>query len=214
MTKKLAVARLWYEGNSFSPVTTGLDVFEAREWAEGEGAIQLYRDTATEIGAAIAFAEAHPDWDFTFLRCAAAPPGGPVTDAAFARIRADILDGLQRQTWDAVYLSLHGAMVTIGNPTPELDLLRDVRALIGRVPLAASFDLHANLGPAMIELLDIATGYKTYPHIDMDATATRALELVTRLAEGKIRPVGAIAKVPAIYTSFHLSENRFVKTVF
>jgi len=25
--KKLAVARLWYEGNSFSPVPTGLAVF-------------------------------------------------------------------------------------------------------------------------------------------------------------------------------------------
>lgn len=204
MKKKLAVARLWYEGNSFSPLTTDLDIFQAREWAEGAGAVDFYRDTATEIGAVIAFAETHADWDVTYLRCTAAPPGGPVTDTAFAAIRGEILDGLQRQKWDAVYLSLHGAMVTCGNPTPELDLLQDVREIIGKTPLAASFDLHANIGAGMIELLDVATGYKTYPHVDMDKTAARALELLTGLATGKMKPVGAIAKVPAIYTSFNM----------
>ncbi len=56
MKKKLAVARLWYEGNSFSPIVTDLDIFQAREWVGGRRAIALYRDTATEIGAAIAFA--------------------------------------------------------------------------------------------------------------------------------------------------------------
>lgn len=204
MKKKLAVARLWYEGNSFSPIATDLDIFQAREWVEGEAAVPFYRDTATEMGAVVAFGDKHPDWEVTYLRCAAAPPGGPVTDAAFAAIRGDILDGLQRQQWDAVYLSLHGAMITCGNPTPELELLQEVRALIGKTPLAVTFDLHANLGAAMIELVDIAVGYKTYPHIDMDQAAARALELLEGVAKHKLKPVGAIAKVPAIYTSFNM----------
>jgi microcystin degradation protein MlrC len=204
MKKKLAVARLWYEGNSFSPIATDLDIFKAREWVEGDAAVPLYRDTATEMGAVVAFADSHPEWEVTFLRCAAAPPGGPVTDSAFAAIRGDMLDGLQRQKWDAVYLSLHGAMITCGNPTPELDLLRDVRAIIGKTPLAVTFDLHANLGAAMIELVDFAVGYKTYPHIDMDVVAARALDVLDNLAHGKVKPVGAIAKVPAIYTSFNM----------
>ncbi|MBI2254965.1 MAG: M81 family metallopeptidase [Proteobacteria bacterium] len=204
MKKKLAVARLWYEGNSFSPITTDLDIFQAREWVEGDAALAVYRDTATEMGAVIAFADAHDDWEVTFLRCTAAPPGGPVTDSAFAVIRGDILDGLQRQKWDAVYLSLHGAMITNGNPTPELDLLRDVRGVIGKTPLAATFDLHANIGQPMIDLVDIAIGYKTYPHIDMDKVAARALDLLDQMVQGKVKPVGAIAKVPAIYTSFNM----------
>ncbi len=204
MTKKLAVARLWYEGNSFSPIATGLDIFKAREWTEGPDALPLYRDTATEMGAVIAFADAHKDWAVTFLRCAAAPPGGPITDSAFETIRADIVEGLGRQKWDAVYLSLHGAAITKGNPTPELDLLRDVRKVIGKVPLAVTFDLHANIGEAMVDLVDIAIGYKTYPHIDMDQVAARALELLDGVATGKVKPVAAIAKVPAIYTSFNM----------
>jgi microcystin degradation protein MlrC len=202
--KKLAVARLWYEGNSFSPSVTGLDIFQASEWGDGDSAVALYRGTATEIGAVIRFAESHPDWDVTYLRCAGAPPGGPVADDAFKVIEADILAGLMRQSWDAVYLSLHGAMITVSNPTPDLDLLRGVREVIGRTPLAASFDLHANIGQRMIDQLDIATGYKTYPHVDKDVIATQALTCLAAMVDGRIKPVSAIAKVKAIYTSFNM----------
>ena len=51
--RKLAVARLWYEGNSFSPVPTGLPVFEAREFFQGATAKDFYRGTKTEIGSTV-----------------------------------------------------------------------------------------------------------------------------------------------------------------
>jgi len=204
MRKKLAIARLWYEGNSFSPIGTGIEAFKAREWVVGDAARDFYRGTATEIGAAVAFAESNPDWSVDFLRCTAAPPGGPVTPAAYAKIKAEILEGLKGQPWDAVYLSLHGAMIVADNPTPEEDLLRAVRALIGATPLGVSFDLHAHLGQPMLDLIDVAAGYKTYPHIDMKETGARVITLLTALASGRIRPVCALAKVPAIYTSFNM----------
>ncbi|MDY0885032.1 M81 family metallopeptidase [Dongia soli] len=204
MMRRLAVARLWYEGNSFTPVTTGIEIFRAREWVSGDAAKDFYRGTATEIGAAVAFAESQPDWQVEFLLCTAAPPGGPVTPDAFATIRAAILDGLRQQTWDAVYLSLHGATVLVDNPTPELDLLRDVRAVIGDVPLGASFDLHAHLSPEIVAELSVAAGYKTYPHIDMAETAMLVLHAVTATAEKRIAPEMAIAKLPAILPSFNM----------
>jgi microcystin degradation protein MlrC len=202
--RKLAVARLWYEGNSFSPIATPLPVFEAREFLQGASARDFYRGTATEIGAAVDFAERSRDWSVEFLLCAAAPPGGPMTQDAFATIRDTILDGLGRDQWDAVYLSLHGATVTEADPTPELDLLRQVRHVIGRTPLAVTFDLHANLAQEMIALVDIAVGYKTYPHIDMAEIGARAIALAVDTVAGKIRPVCALAKVPAILTSFNM----------
>ena len=202
--RKLAVARLWYEGNSFSPVPTGIEVFKAREFIEGDAAISFYRATATEIGAAVAFAETANDWSAEFLLCAAAPPGGPMTTDAFAVIRDAILAGLRGKQWDAVYLSLHGATVTQDNPTPELDLLRAVREVIGGTPLGVSFDLHANLGPEMVAAVDVAVGYKTYPHVDMAEVGARAIALVTRMAEGKAKPRGALAKIPAILPSFNM----------
>jgi microcystin degradation protein MlrC len=202
--RKLAVARLWYEGNSFSPIATGLPVFEAREFFEGAAARDFYRGTKTEIGAVVDFAARSRDWSVEFLLCAAAPPGGPMTQAAFATIRDMILDGLGRDQWDAVYLSLHGATVTESTPTPELELLHAVRRVIGRTPLVVTFDLHANLGPAMIDLVDVALGYKTYPHIDMAEVGARAVALAVDTVEGRIRPVCALAKVPAILTSFNM----------
>ena len=202
--RKLAVARLWYEGNSFSPIPAGIAVFQAREFLQGAAARDFYRNTATELGAAVAFAESRSDWSVEFLLCAAAPPGGPMAQDAFAEIRDTILDGLGRDQWDAVYLSLHGATVTETDPTPELDLLRQVRQVIGRTPLAVTFDLHANLGAAMLNLVDIAVGYKTYPHIDMAEVGARAIALAVETVAGRIRPVCALAKVPAILTSFNM----------
>jgi microcystin degradation protein MlrC len=203
--KRLAVARLWYEGNSFSPVPCGLPQFQAREYLQGDAAREFYRGTATEIGAAVAFAESSTDWSVAFLRCAAAPPGGPMTMEAMTAVADDIHAGLARETWDAVYLSLHGATVTEDDPTPELHLLERVRAAIGMAtPLGASFDLHANLGAPMIDTLDLAVGYKTYPHVDMAEVGARTIALVTAMAEGRVRPRLAMAKIPAILPSFNM----------
>lgn len=202
--KRLAVARLWHEGNSFSPVPTTLEQFRKREWVEGEAARAFYHGTNTEIGAAAAFAAANPDWQVAFLRCAAAPPGGPVLDADFERIRDEIVSGLRAGSWDAVYLSLHGAMITPLRPRPELELLRAIRAEIGAIPLAASFDLHANLGAELLGCLDIAVGYKTYPHTDMAETGAKALRLLDGLVAGRIRPQPIFRKLPVILTSFNM----------
>jgi microcystin degradation protein MlrC len=202
--RKLAIARLWYEANSFSPLRTSLAAFQAREWVSGEAARAFYAGTATEIGGVLAVEPDHPDWEFHYLHCTAAPPGGLVEPAAFASISQRILAGLNERKWDAVYLSLHGAMATIDNPTPELHLLKSVRSMIGAVPLAASFDLHAHLSAEMAALLDATSGYHTYPHIDMDAAAKRALALLIAKAEGRARPAIAVAKVPAIMPSFNM----------
>ncbi|WP_341895889.1 M81 family metallopeptidase [Ferrovibrio terrae] len=205
MTKKrLAVARLWHEGNSFSPLPTILADFERREWFEGAGPLARYRGTGTELGAVAAFIDAHADWDVQVLRCASAPPGGPVEDALYERIVADMLRGLQGQHWDAVYLSLHGALVAVSEPQADLKLIRRVRAAIGTTPLGVSFDLHANISPDLVQLVDFASGYKTHPHVDMDKTAALVLAELERLAAGDAKRHGAVKKIPALLHSFNM----------
>jgi len=202
--KRLAVARLWHEGNSFSPALTRLSEFRQREWVEGKAARAFYDGTATEIGATVEFAGRAKDWQVTWLRCAGAPPGGPLPPEDYAEIRDDILRGLAARHWDAVYLSLHGALVTTVDPAPELDLLAAIRRTIGATPLAVSFDLHANLGAAHLAFIDMAAGYKTYPHTDMGETAAHLLDLLVATVEGRCRPRGAIAKLEAILPSFNM----------
>lgn len=201
---RIAVARLWFEGNSFTPIPTGLGEFRAREWVAGDEALARYAGTATELGGLHAFLATRPDWQATVLRCAAAQPGGPMTAEAYDAWLSDVLAGLHAGSpWDGVYLSLHGACVTETDPEADLTLVRSIRGAIGTTPLVASFDFHANMAPELATLLDGASVYRTYPHTDMDAAAMRTLALLERAIAGE-RLQGAITKVPTILHSFHM----------
>jgi microcystin degradation protein MlrC len=204
-TKKhrLAVARFWFEGNSFSPRPTTMACFAQREWTCGSAALDAARGTATELAAVAAFAEEHPDWDVTVLRCCSANPGGPIEAPVFAAIVAEIVEGLRGQKWDAVYLSLHGGAVVSGEDTPERALIAAVREAVGAgVPIAASFDLHGNEPP--VDLLSFASAYRSYPHVDMRETAERVLLGLMQIVRGQITLVGVIEPLKMPLPSFNM----------
>jgi microcystin degradation protein MlrC len=203
---RIAVLRCWFEGNSFTPRPTALADFHAREWVQGEEAMAFYRGTRTELGAAVDFAQSLPAGAVQMLRCAAAAPGGPLRESCWRILLAELLEPLaclqEQARLDGVYLSLHGAMTCEGEPAPDLALLTAVRGILGSaIPVATSFDLHANLQPAIADCADIIVGYKTYPHIDMYETGERALELLLAAMAGRIRPVSAIVPARAILPS-------------
>lgn len=199
--RRLAVARLWHEGNSFAPRATTRADFEGREWCSGTAVAQRYRGSATELGGVLAFLAEHPEVEVHFLRIAAAPPGGALDRPLYDSICAEIVGALAGGRWDGVYLSLHGALLAEGEPLADLSLLRQVRSAIADTPLAVTFDLHANLAPEIGPLVDILVGYKTYPHVDMAESARKALSLLYRQWAGDIRPSCRIAKAGVILTS-------------
>ena len=51
MARCIAVARLWLEVNSFSPVPTVLEDFQAKEWLRGPDTLKTFAGTPTELGA-------------------------------------------------------------------------------------------------------------------------------------------------------------------
>jgi len=201
---RIAVARLWFEGNSFSPTPTGVAALRSREWGAGPEMLARYAATATELGGLAAFLATRPDWRATLLRCTSAQPGGPLTRDAFLGWLDEVLQGLAAgEPWDGVYLSLHGACVAEHEPAADLAIIRAVRAAIGGTPLVASFDFHGNMAPELAALLDGASVYRSYPHLDMAETAQRALVLLERrMAGGTLH--GAIVKLPHVLHSFHM----------
>ena len=207
MKRSIAVARLWLEVNTFSPVPTVLADFEAKEWLEGLEALSPFAGTPTELGAVASFAEENPDWDVQVLRCAAADPGGPMEEALFERFLADLRRGLSGRRWDAVYLSLHGALATPGRTTPDIEIVKMVRSIVGAIPIGASFDMHANMSPEMATLVDVSAGYKMLPHLDMHEVAEKVLRLIVQTADGRIRPVGAVARPGCILHSFNMRTS-------
>jgi microcystin degradation protein MlrC len=207
MQKRLAIARLSHEGNSFSPLRTGLADFHRREWTMGEAARAFYSGTRCELGAAVDFLTARPEWQGAFLRCAAAGPGGPVDSAVLRAIVEEILTGLEAGPWDGVYVSLHGALIGDSELAADLDLIAAIRARIGNTPLAVSFDLHANLDPDMGHHADIIVGYKTYPHVDTYETGARALALLDGAARGQLAPVTRIVPLGAVLYSGNMRTD-------
>lgn len=207
MKRSIAVARLWLEVNSFSPVPTGLADFEAKEWLAGGAKLPSFAGTPTELGAVEAFAKDNPEWDVQLLCSAAADPGGPMEEALFERFLAEVERGLAGRKWDAVYLSLHGALITERRTTPDIDIVKMVRRIVGPVPIGASFDMHANIAPEMATLVDVSAGYKTLPHLDMEVAAAKVLKLLVQAVEGRIKPVGAVARPGCILHSFNMRTS-------
>ena len=202
---RIAIAMLWHEGNSFSPVPTDLDSFRAGGWITGDEARALYAGTASEMGGVIDHLDANPDCDGHFLRLAWAGPAGPVPHETYTAICDEIIGGLDGHSWDAVYLALHGALVTDQEPLADLRFLERVRAWIGPdVKLGVSFDLHANMDPRIAGLVDFATAYRTHPHVDLRMTSRRVLDMLTRCVRGDLSPVGYIAKLSAILPSINM----------
>jgi len=207
--RRIAIARIWHEANSFNPVLTTLDDFRRREWTKGEDALIQARDTATELGGLVKFLDDHPHWQTTVSRCTSAPPLGPVTSDAIQAITEEILEDMAGVSWDGVYLSLHGAMVAEGDLSPDYSFLTAVRKAIGPTPvLAVSFDMHACLDPSLIKSADIMSGYHTYPHVDMDAAAIRALSAMERALETGQRPQIALRQLDFLPLSHGMRTDK------
>ncbi len=203
----LAVARFWFEGNSFTPTPTTMEGFTAREWVRGAEALARYRGSATELGGLATFLDANPHWTAEVILSGSAQPGGPLAAGIVQAWTEEVTARLSRDGYDAVYLSLHGAACAEDDPAPDLRILRAVRAACPGVPLGASFDIHANLSPETASLLDCASAYRTHPHVDMAETAGRVLAMLDATVAGRIRPVVAMAKLPRVIHSFHMRSE-------
>ena len=128
-------------------------------------------------------------------------------DGLFDEFLTELQRDLAARRWDAVYLSLHGALVTPSRPTPDRDILAAARAAVGATPIGVSFDMHGNFGPEIVKLADVAAGYKTLPHLDMFETGKKVLDMLLAKVEGRIRPVGALARPGCVLHSFNMRTS-------
>lgn len=195
---KIAVGALLFEGNTFSPVVSRRADFESKYCASGTAVIERLTGTGTEVGGALAQAA---------MRKIAVAPLLATHGGAGGRVAKDCLDGfvaelLDRITKalpvDGIYLALHGAFVAEGSVDVEGDLLRRVRGLAGKTPIAVSCDMHAHITPAMLDNCDVLIGYQHYPHDDTFETGGRAVALLADIIDGKLHPAMRACRAPMI----------------
>lgn len=195
---RLLIAMMKHETNTFSPVPTPLERFGTGPGPlYGEAAIAAYRGTGSGLGAYLDLA-ARERAEVVLPIAAGASPSRPVEDAAFEHIAGQICDAVAKGGFDGIMLDLHGAMVTESCEDGEGELLRRIRALDAKTPIAVAYDMHANLYPAMIDNATVVCGYRTYPHIDTYDTARRAGEILLRAMRGEVRPVMAWGNNPML----------------
>lgn len=132
------------------------------------------------------------------LICANATPSAHVTDDIFESVVKTLCEDLAKALpVDAVYLDLHGAMVTESLEDGEGEILARVRAVVGpRIPVVASLDLHANVTQRMVDQADGMVAYRTYPHIDMADTGERACNLLEAMLKTGSPPAKFFRQLP------------------
>jgi len=182
------------ETNTFGPMPTGLASFkDSGYFSAGQHPDQLTLFAgplwvAREIGTA-------KGWTLIEGLVAGAQPSGTVTREAYETLREELLTDLRAALpVDMVLLGLHGAMVADGYDDCEGDLLQRVRAIVGPdVVIGAELDPHMHLTRAMVDSADMLVAFKEYPHTDIVERARELVVLCEAKAQGRIRPMHAVA---------------------
>src|SRR5438477_5834249 len=217
---RIAVGGFLHETNTFAPTQATYDAFVHGggfpRMELGDGVLKNVRRINVGLAGFIEQAETE-GWNLVPTIFAAATPSAHVTEDAFERIAKAMIDGLAAAgQLDAVYLDLHGAMVTEHLDDGEGEILARVRKVIGNdIPLVASLDLHANVTPEMIEHADALIAYRTYPHIDMAETGRASARHLALLLKTKQRFAKAFRQLPfLIPISWQCTNDQPTKAIY
>jgi microcystin degradation protein MlrC len=181
--RKIVIAMMMHETNTFSPVPTPLASFRP---LAGDAAVAEFQDTNTQMGGFLDVAR-RMGAEIVVPFAGGAHPSGYVDRRAYEDMCEAIVGGI-RGGCDAAFLALHGAMVAEHVDDGEGELLRRIRAAAPRLPIAVGLDFHTQLTAAMVENATVIAGYRTYPHVDMAETAQRAGRTLVRALAGEVTP--------------------------
>jgi microcystin degradation protein MlrC len=198
MSFRIAIGALLFEGNTFSPVVTGVRDFHNKYFHSGQALVRSLRGGAVEMSGAISVLET-ANSELVPLFATHGGSGGRVSAVAYKKLRENLLSPLRAAGHlDGLYLGLHGAFLSQGIDDVEGDILEAARSIVGKAPIVISCDLHAHVTPTMTDLADMIIGYQHYPHDDARQTGERAAKLLLGALKGEIKPVMAVRKAPMI----------------
>ena len=217
---RIAVGGFLHETNTFAPTKATYDDFvHGGGWpamAVGSDVLKVMRRINVGLAGFVEVAEAN-GWELVPTISCGASPSAHVTRDAFERIVKVMIDGIKAAgKLDAVYLDLHGAMVTEHLDDGEGEILRRVRQVIGKdLPLVVSLDLHANVTPQMVEHADALIAYRTYPHVDMADTGRAAVKHLALLLRSQQRFAKAFRQLPfLIAISWQCTNDQPTKGIY
>jgi microcystin degradation protein MlrC len=217
---RIAVGAFLHETNTFAPTkATYADFVHGGGWpamAQGDDVLKVMQNINVGLAGFAGQASAN-GWELVPTISCGASPSAHVTEDAFERVVKVMIDGIAAAgQLGAVYLDLHGAMVTEHLDDGEGEILARVRKVIGKdLPLVVSLDLHANVSPRMVEHADALIAYRTYPHVDMAETGRAAANHLALLLGTKRRCAKAFRQLPfLIPISWQCTSDQPCKTIY
>src|SRR6202049_2027412 len=217
---RIAVGAFLHETNTFAPTKATYDDFvHGGGWpamALGANVLKVMRNINSGLAGFFEQAEAN-GWEMLPTISCGASPSAHVTEDAFERIVKVMIKGIKAAgQLDAVYLDLHGAMVTEHLDDGEGEILARVRKVIGNdLPLVVSLDLHANVTPEMVEHADALIAYRTYPHVDMADPGRAAARHLALLLVSKRKLAKAFRQLPfLIPISWQCTNDQPAKGIY
>lgn len=196
---RILLAGLFHETHTFLEGTTPLSAFAVRR---GDDILEMKGD-ASPFGGVLELAEEF-GWEALPTVDYRAHPSAIVEDAVLEAFWADLEDHASPHLTggvDAIYVVLHGAMVTQSFDDVEGEVLRRLRGLpgAGSVPIFGVFDLHANFTPQMAELSTCLVAYRQNPHTDAREMACHAARLLQRCMQTEETPAQQFIHPPLLW---------------
>jgi len=184
---KIMVGGFYHETNTFNPFKTTV-----KDFVFVEGEEMLNRVAATEVFKK-AGAEVIPSIYAFGL------PSGIVEERTYKYYADKILDVLKRETVDGIWLHLHGAMFVQHIGSGELQLLKDIRKIVGdEIPISITLDLHANNAINLGNYVNIMRSYRSVPHVDQQETEEITAHLLLECIKERITIRPSLIRVPMI----------------
>jgi microcystin degradation protein MlrC len=202
---KIAIGGFQHETNTFAPSRADFEAFaQSDSWPalqRGAPLLRAFAGMNIPIAGFIDTARGAGHELLPLVWCSATP-SAHVTEQAYEKIAGMLLEDFTAALaagCEALYLDLHGAMVSEHLEDGEGELLRRLRAIAGekgeKFPIIASLDLHANVTEAMLRYADALIAYRTYPHVDMAQTGARAARYLDSLLQGTPPQAKALRKL-------------------
>ena len=190
-TIRIAVASFAMETCTFCPRPTDIEHFEYYgEPFTGKAVLKTGADSRAFTRAASEYQDVEVIGAYAVRDPVGGSMGGWVTKRAFDKYTGEIIKALAAiEDLDGVYLPLHGAMAVEGVPRPEAELTRRIKESLGDIPIAVTYDLHANEDVEIANYADIVLIVKRFPHYDFGLMGERAARLLIRTLRGTYDPV-------------------------
>ncbi len=199
MKKRVFVAGLVHESDSFNPITAG-----ERDFPVFRGEAMLRRRVDNDAATGILDTLEAQGYEVIPALFTHAVPNGLVDREFYLQIKDEILTAakaaLREGPIHAVTLELHGSMTVRDFGEAEGPLLEELRSLLPGVPIFAALDMHATMTPRMFENCDGFAAFQQAPHTDQRETGIKAAQMTVAALEGNAPRLPAMAwvKVPLL----------------